>query len=299
MSSQHEGIVVRTHGGHYYVEFDGRVIDCTMRGLMKKDRAASDLVVIGDRVLWEPIDEQTGVVIQVLPRRSTLSRRPPMSRAQRAQVLVANPDLAVVVFSFQMPALSTLMLDRYLVACEAVPLPALLVVNKLDLAESEQDLAAPQLYRDIGYAVHCTNALTGEGLEPLRAALHGKLSIFTGPSGVGKSSLLNALWPHLELEIGEVSEYHAQGTHTTVVARLLQPEPGTYVADTPGMREFELWDIDPEQLDAFFPEMRPYLGDCHFQPCTHTHEPRCAIKDAVERGAIAAVRYASYLRLFG
>ena len=145
--------------------------------------------------IWEASDEQTGVIVQVLPRRSVLARRPPAARAQRAQVLVANPDLAVVVFAFQKPVLSTFMLDRYLVACEAVPLPVALVINKLDLASDVADQVAPTLYRSIGYTVHCTNALTGEGLEPLRELLHGKLSILTGPSGVGKSSLLNALWP--------------------------------------------------------------------------------------------------------
>jgi len=297
--SQNEGIVIRVHGGHHYVQADNQVIDCSLRGLMKRTRAAADLVVIGDRVRWEPTDEGAGVITQVLPRRSTLSRRPPAARAQRAQVLVANPDLAVVVFSFQKPVLSTFMLDRYLVACEAVPLPVVMVINKLDLASTPEDHEAPALYRRIGYTVRSTNALTGEGLEPLRAELHGKLSIFTGPSGVGKSSLLNALWPELALLTGEISEYHAEGTHTTVVARLLEPEPGTYVADTPGLREFELWDIDPEQLDYFFPEMRPFLGQCHFKPCTHTHEPRCAVKAAVARGEIAAVRYESYLKLFG
>lgn len=311
MTEPKRGVIVRVHGGHYFVlDEDGREVDCTMRGRMKRERLDTKIIAIGDEVLWTPAEEGTGIIEEVLPRRSVLSRQAPPPRTRRArggytppeqhteQVLMANPDQVLVVFSLRNPSPNPLMLDRYLVACEAVELPVVMVANKVDLVEEDEDLDIVRLYRDLGYTVLPASVKTGEGLETLHEALRGRLSVLTGPSGVGKSSLLNALWPELDLETGEVSEYTDKGTHTTVVARLLTPEPDTYVADTPGLRQFRLWDIDPEQLEAFFPEFRPYLTTCQFAPCTHTHEPGCAVRAAAERGEIPAVRYESYCRMF-
>ena len=293
------GLVVRTHGGHYYVQAaDEAVVDCALRGRLKKERAESDLVAIGDRVLWSRTRVGAGIIEEVLPRKSVLSRRPPPPRPPVEQVIVANVDQVVIVASLRNPPLNPFMLDRYLVACEATQVAALIVINKVDLPVDEADWETLHVYQQIGYDLHCASATTGEGLEALRAYLRDKLSVFTGPSGVGKSSLLNALWPNLELETGAISSYHDRGRHTTVVARLLNPEPGLYVADTPGLRQFRFWDIDPEQLDAFFPEMHPYLGHCRFAPCTHIHEPDCAVQAAVEQGQISATRYDSYCRMF-
>jgi len=294
----YEGMVVRVHGGHYYVRSRENVFDCQMRGRMKKSWADSDLVAIGDRVHWSLAEDGSGVIEEVLPRKSALSRCPPPPRRPMEQVIVANPDQVLVVFSVRNPPPNPLMLDRYLVACEAAKLPVILIANKMDLCEEVEDREVIALYQRIGYDVLPTSAVTGEGIEGLRELLRGKLSVFTGPSGVGKSSLLNALWPGLDLEVGEVSEYHDRGRHTTVVARLLHPEPDIDVADTPGLRQFRFWDIDPEQLEAFFPEMRPYLGACRFTPCTHMHEPECAVREAVERGDIHPIRYESYAKMF-
>lgn len=302
LMTRREGIVIRTHGGHYYVQDDKDTVDCTMRGRMKKNRAPGDLVVIGDRVRWSVTEPGFGIIEETLPRRAVLSRRPPPPRpgrvSEQEQIIVANPDQVLIVFTPRNPPFSPLTLDRYLVACEAVALPVVIIGNKVDLVEQEDDLAPLQVYERAGYRVLYTSVETGEGIEALRGLLRGKLSVLTGPSGVGKSSLLNALWPQLDLNVGEISAYHDRGKHTTVVASLLHPEPDIYVADTPGMRVFLLWDIDPEQLDAFFPEMRPYLGQCHYRPCTHTHEPDCAVIAAVERGDIEALRYESYCKLF-
>jgi len=305
------GVVVRVHGGHYYVLQGNREIDCSVRGRLKKERRDTKLVAIGDEVLWTPGEEDTGIIEEVLPRRSVLSRTLPPPRKARInsrrwappepeteQVIMANPDQVLVVFSVASPPPNPFMLDRYLVACEAAQLPVIMIANKMDL-ELEDDVADTlDMYRDIGYRILGTSAITGEGLQTLHEALRGKLSVLTGPSGVGKSTLLNALWPDLELATAEISTYRDRGRHTTVVARLLTPEPGVFVADTPGLRQFRLWDIDPEQLEAFFPEMRPYLHGCQFAPCTHTHEPGCAVREAAERGDIPALRYESYLRMF-
>lgn len=299
--STREGIVVRSHGGHYYVDTGDEVVDCTMRGRVKQRRGESDLIAVGDRVRWSPIEEGGGIIEEVLPRHTVLSRTPPPPRAPIEQVIVANPDQVLVVMAVANPSPNPFMLDRYLVACEAVEMPARIVANKVDLVDADdqdeaRDLFA--LYEALGYPVHYTSTVTGEGLDGLHEVFRGKLSVLTGPSGTGKSSLLNALWPDLDLRTGEVSEYHGRGRHITVVARLLRPERGTYVADTPGLRQFRFWDIDPEQLDAFFPEFKPYIGECRFQPCTHTHEPDCAVRAAAEREAIPPVRYESYLRMF-
>jgi len=311
--SLREGVVVRVHGGHYYVLDEGGEVDCILPGRLKKERQETKIVAIGDRVRWRPVvaEERTGVIEEVLPRHSVLSRTLPPPRPRRAtpraytppepvaeQVIMANPDLVLVVFSLANPSPNPFMLDRYLVACEAARLPVLMVANKIDLVEDEEELDPIHMYRSIGYEVLCTSAETGEGVEELRTHLRGKISVLTGPSGVGKSALLNALWPELDLETGEVSAATDRGRHTTVVARLLTPEPDTYVADTPGLRQFRLWDIEPEQLEAFFPEFRPYLNECQFAPCTHTHEPGCAVRAAAEQGEIPPLRYESYCRMF-
>lgn len=291
-----EGLVIRTHGGHYYVQANDAIFDCAVRGRLKQRESRRDLVVIGDRVRWSPTEEGRGIIEEILPRRTKLSRRRPHGDAE--QVLIANLDQVLVVFSVRNPPLSPFVLDRYLVACEAAYLAAIIVVNKIDLLPPDAHPHLLDRYQRIGYTCVYTSAETGEKMDTIRHLVRERVSVLVGPSGTGKSSILNAIWPHVEQKVGEISDYHDQGRHTTVVSELLNPEPGVYIADTPGLRRFRLWNVEPEQLEAFFPEMEPYLNECRFATCTHIHEPDCAVRRAVDEGEIDAERYKSYRRLF-
>jgi ribosome biogenesis GTPase len=299
LSDLKTGIVLQARSGRHRVQDgDGSAI-CDIRGRLKRQRLYTDLIATGDRVRWRSTRPGRGVIEEVLPRETQLSRlRPGPQRVPVEHVIVANPDQVVFIFAVREPEPRLRMLDRLLVIAENCDLPAILCANKVDLAETEDDARDLfGIYEQIGYPVLYTSAHTGEGIQDLRERLAGKLSVLSGPSGVGKSSLLNAIQPDLGLAVREISEATGKGRHTTVGVRLWPLEVGGYVADTPGLREAGLWDIEPEELAWHFVEMRPYLSDCHFSSCVHTHEPGCAVKGAVERGTISEERYESYCRL--
>jgi len=212
-------------------------------------------------------------------------------------VIVANPDQAVFIFACAQPAPHLRMLDRFLVAAERAEIPAIVCANKTDLAGADEPEALFGPYRRIGYPVVFTSAKTGAGVDQLRALLRGKLSVLSGPSGVGKSSLLNAIQPGLALAVSHVSELLQKGRHTTVARELIELAEGGYVADTPGLRAIAFWDIAPEELDAYFPEIRPLVEHCTFHDCTHENTPGCAVIRAVEEGTVSPERYDSYVRL--
>jgi len=296
------GTVFKAQSGFFSVQTPAGSMVCQIKGRLRKERLDTrDIVTVGDQVVVEPAGDGTGVIAEVLPRTSVLSRRAPIPypgyRGELEHVIVANPDQAVFVFAAAEPAPHLRMLDRLLVAAEASHLPALICVNKIDLVPLEAAQAVFKLYSDIGYEILYTSAKTGFGIEELRRRLIGKLSVLAGPSGVGKSSLLNAIQPGLGLYSREVSRATTKGRHTTVVPELLHLEGGGYVADTPGLRGMALWDIEPEELDAYFRDIRPHVADCEFSDCTHRHEPGCAVRAAVERGLIHPARYQSYVRL--
>ncbi|MHB1355352.1 MAG: ribosome small subunit-dependent GTPase A [Anaerolineae bacterium] len=293
-----QGLVIRTHGGHYYVQAQGNLYDCTLRGRLKRNQSGSDLIAIGDQVMLLPAPDDHAAISRVLPRKSAFSRCPPPPRRPVEQVMVANPDQVLIVFAACAPPLNPLMLDRFLVASEAAGLPALIAINKIELADSLEIDPIRQLYTGIGYSVYPVSANTGMGLDALRSQLEGKLTVLVGPSGVGKSSLLNAWWPELAMPTGEISLYHDRGKHTTVVAELLHPEDTIYVADTPGLRQLRFWRVTPANLENLFPEFRPWLGGCEYSPCAHLQEEDCAVRNAVASGAIAASRYDSYRRMY-
>ncbi len=295
------GLVVKTQSGFYWVRTDSDLVTCQLRGTLKQASKKTELCVIGDRVIIERLADGSGVIKQILPRQRALSRIEPSEYAgtstEREQVLIANPDQAVFVSAAANPAPNTRFLDRCLVAAEKAGIPSIVVLNKIDLDQTGEARALFATYERIGYPVLYVSAATGVGLEALRQALIGKISIFTGRSGVGKSSLLNAIQPGLGRAVGEVSAKLAKGKHTTNYAEMVALNGGGYVADTPGIRGLGLWDIEPDELDGYFPEFVPFIAQCAFSDCTHINEPDCAVRAAVARGEIAAHRYESYLRL--
>jgi ribosome biogenesis GTPase len=289
------GLVVRAQSGFFEVETARGVVTAQIRGRHRQKRLESDLLALGDRVVVQLIGEGRAVIEKIEPRERALSRRAPGGGVE--QVLVANPDQAVFVFSCADPDPNFRMLDRMLVSAEEQKIRAVVCANKIDLvllADARREFGE---YQEIGYAVHYTSAKTGRGVSKLRKALRDKLSVLAGPSGAGKSSLLNAMQPGLGLRTGEISDATRRGIHTTVYPHLLVLDEGGYVADTPGLKAFALWDIEPEELDGYFPEFRALVSKCAFSDCTHTHEPECAIKRAVESGRISPERYESYLRI--
>lgn len=270
------------------------MVEAVLRGRLKSQDRTGDRVVVGDRVrLLMPPDGYASIE-EVAPRRSELARTAPGSGGRRAKIIVANLDQVVCVFAAAWPEPRLRMLDRLLVLAEGNRLPAVIVVNKVDLVALDSVQRTFQVYESIGYPVVYSSAARRTGLDDLLDVLRDQTSVFTGPSGVGKSTLLNAIEPGLRLRTAQVRP-GGKGRHTTVNAELLPLKCGGYVADTPGLREVGLWGIATEDLDFCFLEFRPYLGACRFGgSCSHTHEPDCAVMDAVDSGEISENRYESY-----
>jgi ribosome biogenesis GTPase len=296
MSASKEGLVVRSTAGFIDVLLADGVVQCRMRGRLKNAPRTTDICVIGDQVRIEEPDDHTRVVVEVLPRKRRFSRRQPGRGPAREDVLIANLDQLVITFGHGSPALKRRLLDRFLVIAEHQQVQALIVMNKSDLAVAGGS-DWKELYESLGYPVLEVSAATNRGLAALQTALAGKISAFVGPSGVGKSSLINAIVPGLELETATVSDHHGKGRHTTRVATLYGLPSGGFLADTPGIRELGTWELPLEDLDRCFPELEERRRDCAFRRCSHTHEPHCAVLEALARGEIDAERYESYRRL--
>ena len=301
-----DGLVLRSTGSWYSVRTDdGATVPTRIRGKFRLEAEEIDEtnpLAVGDRVTIRVDTDGTGMVTSITPRRNQLSRRASGKRgAVREHVIVTNVDRAWVVQSTFGPKLNPGFVDRFLVACEVSHVPAGVIINKADLLAGEPRAEAAMafwtgLYEGLGYPVLRTSAETGEGVEALREALAGRVSVVSGPSGVGKSSLLNAADPTLDLRTAAVSEKTQKGRHTTTFATL-HPAAGGWVADTPGIREFGLWDLSPQELGGYFAEMRPFVPDCRFPDCTHQHEPGCAVLAAMDEGHITPERYGSYLAI--
>jgi ribosome biogenesis GTPase len=291
----HLGRVLRVQGLHSIVrDENGREFSCATRRILKT--LATDqrhVVAAGDVVWFLPEGEIQGVIERVEPRHGVVSRT---SRG-RQHVLVANIDQLVIVTSAAEPRLKPNLIDRLLVTAEKGGIRPVICINKIDLIEPADLMPLVGVYAQLGYDVLPVSAATGLGIERLRNRLTGEESVVSGQSGVGKSSLLNAVEPGLELRVQTVSGETQKGRHTTTTAELIPLSFGGYVVDTPGIRQFQLWDVIPEEVGGFFRELRPYVSRCRFPDCTHTHENHCAVKDAVADGWIDARRYESYVQI--
>jgi len=290
------GVVMNGTGGIWTVRTtDGTQHQATMRGRLKQEGA--DKIAVGDDVRLEEEDRGgSWVIAEIYPRRSRLARRAP-GGAHGERVVVANIDQVIVVFAFAKPEPHPRMLDRFLVIAAANDIQARIVMNKRELVASPP--AWLDEYELAGYPIHFTSVKERIGLEALGQALHGRTSALSGPSGVGKSSLLNSIYPGLDLRVGEISESVNKGRHTTVGAAMHPLPDGGFVVDTPGLREIGMWNLRASDLDDCFVEFRRALGHCKFGDCTHVREPGCAVREAVASKTIGASRYDSYLKLLG
>lgn len=300
-----DGLIIKSQSGFFTVQPDdgGEPVICQIRGRLKQERLRTAIAAVGDRVTYTVNADGSGLIQSVAERHSALSRTRTIAgndrnlQTDREQVLVANPDQVVFVFSVRNPAFSPRKLDRFLVVAEMNHLPAVICANKVDLVDAGEARAMFRPYEAIGYPVIHTSTLTGEGIDALRETLRGRISVLAGSSGVGKSSLLNAVQTDLGLRVKQVSDATGKGLHTTRHVELIPLDVGGYVADTPGIRSLALFDLEPEELDAYFREIGPLVDQCAFSDCTHTHEPNCAVRAAVDDGRVSFERYDSYLRL--
>lgn len=298
------GIVIRNTGAHYVVAPDdgSPEVNCKIKGNFRiKGIRTTNPVAVGDHVtVGEPAPDGTAFITAITPRRNYIIRRA-SNLSKESHIIAANLDRALLVATLAHPTTSTNFIDRFLATASAYDVPAILVLNKVDLLTDDEDRelldAVAYLYRSIGYEVAVVSAKTGEGLDKLRELLRDKITLVSGNSGVGKSTLINELIPGLDLRTAEISAVHDQGMHTTTFSELFRLPGGGAIIDTPGVRGFGTIDFDKYEVAHYFPDLFAESKHCRFGNCTHTHEPGCAVLEAIEEGRIAQSRYASYLSI--
>jgi ribosome biogenesis GTPase len=291
------GRVIQAQSGFFTVESGEGLYVCEIRGRLKKGRKLADIVAIGDWVQISEQDPGKGMIEEVEDRQSMIYRMAPTARGEFQQIIIANLDQAVFVFSVKEPDPKLRMLDRFLAIAEKERIDAIIVANKTDLATRRYAQEFFNRYQKIGYQVFYTSVVKNRGISQLKKQLKDKTTLFAGPSGAGKTSILNLIQPGLGLAVKEVSETTKKGKHTTVSRKLVALDIGGYVADTPGLKALDLWDTTPEEVDGYFREISQTLLNCHFSDCTHTHETGCAVIEAVKKKKIHPERYRSYLRM--
>ena len=303
-----EATVVKNAGSHYLLSClpDWTPFPAVLKGKIRlRNNESTNPVAVGDHVRFESSSDilsdislkNPAQISEVLDRKNHLIRKS-TNLSRQSHVIAANVDMAFAVVSLYFPEIKLPFLDRMLVTCEVYGIPVTIVLNKVDLYREEAPQAVADfidIYTNAGYRVVCTSARTGEGVDELRSLTCGNVCLFSGESGVGKSSLIKALDPSLDPKIGRISDVHLQGKHTTSLYEMYRLRTGGWVIDTPGLRGFGLVNLEKEEISRYFPEMLKISEDCRFTPCTHTHEPGCAVKEAVEDGRISPERYSSYL----
>lgn len=288
------GRVISVHGLNSIVRTQEQQYTCAIRGVLKA--LSTDLqhvVVAGDKVTIQPIDEDTAVIVRVENRLNQLSR----TSRQRQQIIVSNIDQVLVVASAAEPALKPNLIDRFLVSAEKARITPVIVINKIDLINSADLQPAIGVWGQMGYQILLVSATTGQGIESLKSIVRDKDSVVTGQSGVGKSSILNSIQPGLQLRVSKISTENQKGRHTTTAAKLIPLDFGGHLIDTPGIRQFQLWDVIAEEVGGYFRDIRPFITGCRFPDCTHTHEEECQVKYAVADGKIDVRRYESYCQI--
>ena len=294
-----EGIVIKSTGSWYEVRNEsGEVVLCRLRGKIRLDGIrATNPVAVGDKVIFEKENNKdTCVINKILPRHNVIVRKS-VNLSKASHIIASNIDQAILVATIAQPRTSTGFIDRFLVTAEAYHIPTTIVFNKCDLYDEEQMAQAEEListFENIGYKSFMISAKTGYRCDELKEIMKDKVSLFSGHSGVGKSALVNRLDPNLNVRVGEISDVHEKGKHTTTFSQMFPLSFGGYIIDSPGIKEFGLYDMEKETLAQRFPEMRNLMHECKFSNCTHLHEPHCAIKDAVENNVIADWRYNDY-----
>ena len=293
-----EGIVVSSTGSWYEVTTERGTLSCRIRGRLRlKGIRSTNPVVVGDRVVVEP-DGDSSAIVEILPRHNYVIRRA-SNLSKESHIIAANVDRALLIVTLHSPSTPREFVDRFLVTCEAYKVPVTIVIGKADTLEGEYSAEAAEfeaIYRDAGYDIIRLSSTTGQGIETIRTMLKGRTTLVAGNSGVGKSTLVSAIDPSLDIRTGEISESHHKGKHTTTFSTMYPIEQG-YIIDTPGIKGFGLIDIESRELCRYFPEMMRLAPNCRFYNCTHTHEPGCAVVKAVEEGTVAMSRYESYLKI--
>lgn len=295
--------VVR-HTGSQYTVSDLPVwepVVCVLRGKLRlKGATSTNPIAVGDHISYEPQEDGTGVITAIEPRKNYIIRKS-TNLSRQAHIIASNLDQVFLIVTLDFPETKLEFIDRFLVTCEAYKVPVVILLNKSDLYTKEYS-GYKEFFHDIysrsaGYTILETSGTTKHNIEIIKDMCRGKLSLFSGISGVGKSSLINSLDPSLSLKTGEISQYHKQGKHTTTFYEIHPLSSGGFIIDTPGIKGFGLLEMEKEELSHYLPEMLRVLDDCRFSPCTHTHEPGCAVKKAVENGEITPERYQSYLSM--